>query len=111
MLNLPITRVHGSLSGKWEPPTADDSHSAAFHVREALALVAYLRARRNAGTSTSLGTSGSLEQRPAMPSPTTVRAAPLLGDQSTNTNNTLQGAAKGTLHGDGRVSDGISNLM
>ena len=94
--------IHGAPFGSWELPSSDSLIKAAEHVREALAIVAYLRALDCAGTFISPGNSVPLERQSAMPFPFLGRAASGSGNQSTILTNTLPGAALGTLHGGGR---------
>ena len=89
--------IHGAPFGPWESPSADSLIKAASHVREALAIVAYLRALERAGTFVSPGNSVPPEQQSALPSPLPWRAASGSGNQSTDHTNTLQGAGSGTL--------------
>ena len=107
MLNNHQLLIHGAPFGSWELPSSDSLIKAAEHVREALAIVAYMRARERAGTFISPGNSVPLERQSAMLFPFLGRAASGSGNQSTIHIDTLQGAALETLHGDGQTSDGI----
>ena len=62
MLNNHQLLIHGAPFGSWELPSPDSLIKAAEHVREALAIVAYMRARERAGTSISPGNSVPLER-------------------------------------------------
>ena len=75
---------HGPHSGAWDPSATDGTSIVLFHVRQALVAVDSIRARMRADNHTTDFVSAPAEQGQAS-SPTTVRAAPLLGDQSTNT--------------------------
>ena len=107
MLNNHQLLIHGAPFGSWELPSPDSLIKAAEHVREALAIVACMRARERAGTFISPGNSVPLERQSAMLFPFLRRAASGPGNQSTIHTDTLQGAALGTLHGDRQTTDGI----
>ena len=91
MLNPLHLLSHGAPFGPWESPSTESLIKAAAHVREALAAVAYLRARYRAGTSISPGIPAPLEQQPALLSPTPWRGASRLGNQSTYITLPIQG--------------------
>ena len=58
--------IHGVPFGPWELPSSDSLIKAAEHVREALAIVAYMRALERAGTFISPGNSVPLERQSAL---------------------------------------------
>jgi len=57
---------HGTFSGEWEPPTSDGRSMAAFHVREALAVVYSLRVRQRAEHHTPVAPLLTAETRQAV---------------------------------------------
>ena len=103
-LNLSLD--HGPHSGEWDPSTSDGTNIARFHVRQALAIVDFLRARPRADICTTDSASASAEPDHAT-QPYLGRAASGSGQKSAALITTLQDELTASFHGDGLDTDGM----
>ena len=88
---------HGPHSGEWDPSASDETNIIRFHVRRALAAVAFLHARARATNSITDTASAPAERGQAL-LPILWRDASGLGQKSAALITTFQGEPAESLH-------------